>query len=119
MSLTHYVETLNLLGDESRLRLCALLRGRELCVTDLVHVTGISQSRVSTHLGRLREAGFVLDRRQGAQSFYALAEEALPGTARAVLDDRAPPLTLRDATEATRIALAMMQSLRERRAVSL
>jgi len=36
-----------------------------------------------------------------------------------VLDDRAPPLTLRDATEATRIALAMQQSLRERRVVSL
>jgi ArsR family transcriptional regulator len=89
MNLSHYVETLNLLGDESRLRLCALLRGRELCVTDLVHVTGISQSRVSTHLGRLREAGFVLDRRQGAQSFYALAEEALPQTARAVLDEAA------------------------------
>jgi ArsR family transcriptional regulator len=74
------------MGDESRLRLCALLRGRELCVTDLVHVTGISQSRVSTHLGRLREAGFVVDRRQGAQTFYALAEESLPETARAVLD---------------------------------
>lgn len=86
MSLSQYVETLNLMGDESRLRLCALLRGRELCVTDLVHVTGISQSRVSTHLGRLREAGFVVDRRQGAQTFYALAEESLPETARAVLD---------------------------------
>ncbi|HET8935175.1 MAG TPA: metalloregulator ArsR/SmtB family transcription factor [Polyangiales bacterium] len=86
MNLSHYVETLNLMGDESRLRLCALLRGRELCVTDLVHVTGISQSRVSTHLGRLREAGFVLDRRQGAQSFYSLALESLPETARSVLD---------------------------------
>jgi len=32
MDLTHYVETLNLLADESRLRLCALLRERELCV---------------------------------------------------------------------------------------
>ena len=63
MVLTHFVETLNLLGDESRIRLCALLRERELCVTDLVRVTGISQSRVSTHLGRLREAGFVRDRR--------------------------------------------------------
>jgi SAM-dependent methyltransferase len=86
MNLSHYVETLNLMGDESRLRLCALLRGRELCVTDLVHVTGISQPRVSTHLGRLREAGFVVDRRQGAQTFYALAEESMPETARAVLD---------------------------------
>jgi ArsR family transcriptional regulator len=85
--LTHFVETLNLLGDESRIRLCALLRERELCVTDLVRVTGISQSRVSTHLGRLREAGFVRDRRQGQQSFYGLALDSLPETARAVLDE--------------------------------
>jgi ArsR family transcriptional regulator len=87
VALTHFVETLNLLGDESRIRLCALLRERELCVTDLVRVTGISQSRVSTHLGRLREAGFVRDRRQGQQSFYGLALDSLPETARAVLDE--------------------------------
>ncbi|HXK16282.1 MAG TPA: metalloregulator ArsR/SmtB family transcription factor [Polyangiaceae bacterium] len=89
MVLTHFVETLNLLGDENRLRLCALLRERELCVTDLVRVTGISQSRVSTHLGRLREAGFVRDRRQGQQSFYGLALDSLPQTARTVLDEAA------------------------------
>lgn len=87
MDLAGYVDTLNLLGDESRIRLCALLRDRELCVTDLVRVTGIAQSRVSTHLGRLREAGFVRDRRQGAQSFYALDRDALPATARAFLED--------------------------------
>jgi SAM-dependent methyltransferase len=52
-----------------------------------VRVTGISQSRVSTHLGRLREAGFVRDRRQGQQSFYALSADALPESARAVLDE--------------------------------
>ena len=89
MDLTRCVETLTLLGDESRIRLCALLRGRELRVTDLVRVTGISQSRVSTHLGRLREAGFVRDRREGQQAFYALADEALPGTAKVVLDEAA------------------------------
>jgi ArsR family transcriptional regulator len=87
MALSHYVETLNLLGDESRIRLCALLRERELCVSDLVRVTGMAQSRVSTHLGRLREAGFVWDRRQGTQCFYGLALDTLPGTARAVLDE--------------------------------
>jgi ArsR family transcriptional regulator len=86
MSLSDYVETLNALGDENRIRLCALLRERELCVTDLVRVTGMAQSRVSTHLGRLRDAGFVRDRRHGTQSFYALAEDALPPAARAVLD---------------------------------
>ncbi|HEY0468107.1 MAG TPA: metalloregulator ArsR/SmtB family transcription factor [Polyangiaceae bacterium] len=87
MALSHYVETLNLLGDESRLRLCALLRERELCVSDLVRVTGMAQSRVSTHLGRLREAGFVWDRRQGTQCFYGLALDSLPGTAKAVLNE--------------------------------
>src|SRR6187397_2015961 len=87
MRLSHYADALNLLGDENRLRLCALLGERELCVTDLVRVTGIAQSRVSTHLGRLREAGFVRDKRQGPQSFYALAVDTLPGTAKALLDE--------------------------------
>jgi ubiquinone/menaquinone biosynthesis C-methylase UbiE/DNA-binding transcriptional ArsR family regulator len=89
MSLSHYVDTLALLGDENRIRLCALLRERELCVTDLVRVTGMAQSRVSTHLGRLREAGFVVDRRKGAQSFYALAANGCPTAVRACLDEAA------------------------------
>lgn len=87
MRVSNLVEVLCLLGDESRLRLCALLRGRELCVSDLVQVTGITQSRVSTHLGRLREAGIVLDRRSGSQSFYTLAVAALPLTVDALLVD--------------------------------
>jgi ArsR family transcriptional regulator len=87
MNLSGYVTTLNLLGDESRIRLCALLQERELSVTDLVRVTGIAQSRVSTHLARLREGGFVRDRRDGQRSFYALAKESLSGTAKAVLEE--------------------------------
>jgi SAM-dependent methyltransferase len=89
MSLAHYVDTLALLGDENRIRLCALLRDRELCVTDMVRVTGMAQSRVSTHLGRLREGGFVVDRRKGAQSFYALASNGCPTAVRACLDEAA------------------------------
>lgn len=89
MSLGAYVETFSLFGDESRLRLCALLRDRELCVTDLVRVTGIAQSRVSTHLGRLREAGVVRDRKQGTQCFYALAPEQLSPSVSALLEEAA------------------------------
>ena len=85
----HYVEALALLSDESRLRLCLLLHERELRVTDLVRVTGLLQSRVSTHLGRLREAGYVEDRRAGQQSFYTLLFERLPRAARAILDEAA------------------------------
>lgn len=87
MTLAHHVATLNLLGDESRLRLCALLRERELSVGDLVRVTGLAQSRVSTHLARLREGGLVRDRREGQHAYYTLAVDALPGGARAILDD--------------------------------
>jgi SAM-dependent methyltransferase len=89
MTLARAIDTLNILGDESRIRLCTLLRERELSVTDLVRVTGIPQSGVSTHLARLREGGFVRDRRDGPRSFYALAAESIPGTARAFLDEAA------------------------------
>lgn len=87
MTLARTIETLTVLGDETRLRLCALLRDRELCVGELVQVTGLAQSGVSTHLGRLREAGFLRDRRKGSQAFYSLAEDRLSETARAALDE--------------------------------
>ena len=38
MNLGQYTDALALLADESRMRLCALLREKELCVTDLVKV---------------------------------------------------------------------------------
>jgi ArsR family transcriptional regulator len=87
VTLARTLETLSVLGDENRLRLCMLLSDRELNVSDLVRVTGIAQSRVSTHLGRLREAGIVRDRKDGTQSFYALATEGLPSTVTNVLGE--------------------------------
>jgi ArsR family transcriptional regulator len=87
MELNRYVEALNLLGDENRLRLCALIAERELCVSELVRVTGIAQSRVSTHLGRMRDAGLLHDRKSGAQTFYGLAKDGLSSTVRSVLDE--------------------------------
>jgi len=86
VTLARTLETLAVLGDENRLRLCMLLAARELNVSELVRVTGLAQSRVSTHLGRLREAGIVQDRKDGAQSFYALAQGAAP-TLTHVLDE--------------------------------
>ncbi len=87
MTLGSTLETLATLGDESRLRLCLLLEDRELNVSDLVRVTGIAQSRVSTHLGRLRDAGLVRDRKQGAQCFYTLSPDALSKAAASVLGE--------------------------------
>ena len=62
-------------------------------------------------------------RHEVTPTFYERFEDAFlredAEFVQAVLDDRDPPLTLRDATESTRIALAMMQSLREKRVVTL
>jgi SAM-dependent methyltransferase len=94
MNVSSCLSVMNLLGDENRLRLCALLSERELSVTDLVRATGLSQSRVSTHLGKLRDGDFVRDRRNGQHSFYALTE-GLPEIARTLLSEAADDPLLR------------------------
>ncbi len=76
------VDVLQLLGEPTRVRLMALLATGELTVAEIVAVTRLAQSSVSTHLGRLREAGLVRDRKAGASTFYALNEAAMPGPAR-------------------------------------
>lgn len=68
---------MHLFGDPTRVRLMALLEHEELAVAEIVQVTGLTQSRVSTHLGKLREAGLLRDRREGASTFYRV-RESLP-----------------------------------------
>lgn len=63
---------LRLLSDPSRVRLLALLARQELTVAELTRATRLSQPRVSSHLARLKEAGWVQDRRAGSASFYTL-----------------------------------------------
>ncbi|HHH30133.1 MAG TPA: metalloregulator ArsR/SmtB family transcription factor [Polyangiaceae bacterium] len=71
-------ELLRLLSEPTRVRLLALLHREELTVAELTGVTQLSQSRVSTHLGKLREAGFVRDRRVGSSSYYSLDRGGMP-----------------------------------------
>ena len=76
------VGVLTLFGDPTRMRLLALLARRELSVAELVAITRLGQSRVSTHLGKLKEAGVLRDRRDGASIRYALSDGAMPEEAR-------------------------------------
>jgi ArsR family transcriptional regulator len=59
-------------GDPTRLRILALLAGGEMTVTEITNKIGLSQSTISRHLGVLREAGAVMDRRDGQQVYYSL-----------------------------------------------
>jgi ArsR family transcriptional regulator len=73
---------LGLLAEPSRVRLLALLAESELTVAELTSITELGQSRVSTHLGKLREAGLVRDKRVGGSTFYSLANGEMPPQAR-------------------------------------
>ena len=72
------LETLRLLSDPTRLRLLALLLREELSVAELQEILGMAQSRISSQLALLRQAGFVADRRDGKKAFYSLRPGLAP-----------------------------------------
>jgi DNA-binding transcriptional ArsR family regulator len=66
---------LNLLGNEKRLLiLCYLIAGKELKVGDIVKAVQISQSALSQHLTKLREAGIVTFRRDSQTLYYRISD---------------------------------------------
>jgi ArsR family transcriptional regulator len=66
------------LGDETRLRIMALLvNDQELCVCDIMAALEMAQSTVSRHLSYLRNAGLVDDRRQGIWMYYKVNRERI------------------------------------------
>jgi ArsR family transcriptional regulator len=63
-------EILKLLADSTRVRILSLLDQGELSVAELQEVLDMGQSRISSHLGLLRQGELVLDRREGKKTFY-------------------------------------------------
>jgi ArsR family transcriptional regulator len=71
-------QLLKVLADPTRLRIVGLLAQRELCVCDLEQLLGVSQSMTSHHLGVLRRAGLLLQRREDRDArwvYYRLNPE--------------------------------------------
>ena len=73
---------LRALADPTRVRLLCALEHEELTVAELQEVLDVAQSRVSTHLGRLKKAGLALDRVDGPHRYYRLADGSMPVAAR-------------------------------------
>jgi len=84
LALDSTVGWLHLFGDPTRVRLLNLVAQEELTVAELTTITELQQPRVSTHLGKLREAGLVRDRKVGASTYYSVNEETMPPAARAL-----------------------------------
>ena len=70
------LKSLRLLADPNRLRLLLLLEREELSVAELQEILATGQSRISTHLAQLKQAGLVEDRRTGKNAFYRLTAPA-------------------------------------------
>jgi SAM-dependent methyltransferase len=62
-----------LLGDDARLRILRLLDTERLNVTELTSILGIAQSGVSRHLGLLKDARLVDERREAGFTFFQLS----------------------------------------------
>jgi ArsR family transcriptional regulator len=66
------IELFKTLSDETRLRILLLLSHKELCVCEISDILDESQPKVSRHLSKLRDMGYVKDERQGQWVFYSL-----------------------------------------------
>lgn len=75
VEVVHVSALFKALGDETRLRIVALLSHGELCVCHVEAALGLSQPKASRHLGVLRNAGVVETRREGSWVYYRLAEQ--------------------------------------------
>ena len=65
-------EILQILSDNTRLRLLRLLAEEELSVAELQEILEMGQSRISTHLAQIRRHGLLNDRKDGKKTFYSL-----------------------------------------------
>ncbi len=74
---------LKVLGDPNRLNIVMSIGKDSRSVTEIINVTGLSQTLVSFHLKALRTASIVKTERDGPFIFYSLADKTLVD----ILDD--------------------------------
>ncbi|MCD8509182.1 MAG: metalloregulator ArsR/SmtB family transcription factor [Bacillus sp. (in: Bacteria)] len=76
VTLDEGAKVFKLLGDKTRLTIVALLAKHECCVCELVEILQMSQPSISQHIGKLKTANLIKERRQGQWIFYRLNKDA-------------------------------------------
>ena len=71
-----HVKIFKALSDSNRLRIVKMLRERELCMCEVREMLGLSNSTVSRHLSILRDAGILLDSKDGKWVNFRLNTKA-------------------------------------------
>ena len=65
------------LSDPIRINILELMMNGEICVCDIVKVTGLAQSKISYHIKILKDSGLISDRQEGRWVYYKLDLEVL------------------------------------------
>jgi ubiquinone/menaquinone biosynthesis C-methylase UbiE/DNA-binding transcriptional ArsR family regulator len=91
-------------GEETRLRVLALLAEAELTVSELTDILRQSQPRISRHLRLLAEAGLVERFREGSWAFFRLGERGSAAELARALVARLDPLDTVIARDRERLA---------------
>ncbi len=71
-NLIEKAELLKVLGHPERLAIVLLVFEKEMCVKELVETLGISQPKVSQHVGLMKELGILSFRKEGTKVLYKL-----------------------------------------------
>ena len=61
------------ISNPNRQAILDTIRDKEMTVTELVNITGISQANLSQHLAILRSKGVVNTRREGNNIYYSIS----------------------------------------------
>jgi len=71
----HTLNTLKVLGEETRLRIFMALVEQELCVCQIVSMLGLAASTTSKHLALMYQAGIIEQRKDGKWAYYSIASD--------------------------------------------
>ena len=106
------LKTLKLIADPSRLRLLLLLEREELSVAELQEILAMGQSRISTQLAQLKQAGLLEDRRQGKNSLYRLKSHEMEGAVGEIIREAAGEVS--EAAEDSRALTLVLEKRRDK-----
>jgi len=69
------IKLFKVLSDETRMRILVLLYHKKLCVCQIQGILEEGQPKISKHLGKLRDMGFVKDERQEQFIYYYIDKD--------------------------------------------
>lgn len=71
------VRILKALADENRIRILNILRNSDLCVGEIEHILGMTQSNVSRHLNRLASLNIIIYEKKAQWVYYKINENKI------------------------------------------